>query len=356
MHSNIFGKALTMTTWGESHGPMIGVVIDGVPANLAIDVSEINTALALRAPGNSPFTSPRKELDVAHIVSGLFEGKTTGAPISILINNQDADSSKYTVLKNKYRPGHADYTYSKKYKNYDYRGGGRASARETAGRVAAGVIANKILAKHGITANAYLQQIKDIAAPYPIDLKDILPDVIFCCHAESSLYMQELITQAKAQGDSLGGIVAFQCDNVPVGLGEPIYDKMESRLAHAMLSIPASKGFEIGSGFQAAKLNGSEHNDLMHAKEKHYFSSNHSGGVLAGITNGNQLYGRVAFKPTSSIMQPQATLNKQKQATTLTLPTGSRHDPCVAIRAVPVVQAMCQLVLADFLLLHKLIN
>lgn len=323
MASNSFGLIFRITTFGESHGKAIGVVIDGCPAGLLIKEEEINAALALRAPGKEALTSPRAESDQAEILSGVFEGKTTGAPIAIVIFNHDADSSKYEPIKELIRPGHANATYLEKYGVFDYRGGGRASARETACRVAAGAIAKKLLASAGINVQAYLKN-------------------------EETL--RPLIEEAKQSGDSLGGIVEFVA-TVPAGLGDPLYEKLEARLAYALMSIPASKGFEIGSGFASATMRGSEHNDLF--IEKGVTETNHAGGILGGITNGMPVVGRVAFKPTSSITKEQKTVTLTGEQATFSLPPGSRHDPCVAIRAVPVVEAMVALVLADALLVNR---
>lgn len=323
MASNSFGTLFRITTWGESHGKAIGVVIDGCPAGLKIDQEEIQRALDQRAPGKSPYTSPRKEKDSVEILSGIFEGQTTGAPILLLIANHDADSEKYEPLKDCLRPGHANFTYLQKYGIFDYRGGGRSSGRETACRVAAGAIASKFIEQHGISVRAYIHQEPELIA---------------------------LIEQVKAEGDSIGGIVEFQILGAPVGLGDPVYEKLEARLAYAMMGIPASKGFEIGSGFAAAKMKGSEHNDLfVMENDQVKTATNHSGGVLGGISNGMPIVGRVAFKPTSSIKKVQNTVDLEGRSVDLKLPEGSRHDPCLAIRAVPVVEAMAALVMADLL-------
>ncbi len=315
MASNRFGTHFCMTSWGESHGPAIGAVIDGCPAGIEVTEDDLNGELEKRAPGRSPYTSPRKEPDKAEILSGLFEGKTTGAPISIVIWNRDAKTEHYEPIKSKLRPGHANATYLAKYGVFDWRGGGRASARETACRVAAGAIAEKLLAARGVTTRAWVEHGKLV------------------------------------EGDSIGGVVHFCADGVPRGLGDPIYNKLEAELAHAMLSIPASKGFEIGSGFAAAAMRGSEHNDaFVEGADGWTCSTNHAGGVLGGISTGLPLEGRVAFKPTSSIAKPQATVDLDGNACQFVLPSGSRHDPCVAIRAVAVVQAMLRLVLVDRLL------
>lgn len=323
MGSNAFGTLFRITTWGESHGKAIGVVIDGCPAGLEISDEEIAAALQKRAPGKNPLTSPRKEDDAPEILSGLFEGKTTGAPISILIRNKDADPSKYEPIKNLYRPGHANFTYLEKYGICDYRGGGRASARETACRVAAGAVAKKLCAHFGITCAAYVEETGDISA-------------------------------AKEEGDSVGGVVAFCAEGLFPGLGDPVYEKLEAKLADAMLSLPASKAFEIGAGFAAAAMKGSSHNDAFILEEGHVATkTNHAGGTLGGISTGMPLYGKVAFKPTSSIARSQETVSLDKQEAAFELPAGSRHDPCVALRAAPVVEAMLALVLADALLLYR---
>lgn len=344
MASNRFGDLFTVTTWGESHGRAMGVVIDGCPSGVDISESEINDVLSKRAPGRSPLTSPRKEPDLAEIYSGVFEGKTTGAPLSILIQNQDADSSKYESIKDILRPGHANFTYQQKYGCFDYRGGGRASARETVCRVAAGAVAQKILLGLGIEVKAYLKQVGHISAD-AMNHDALLKSSIFCPDCEAEKKMIQLIEQTQAAGDSLGGIVEFYIQAVPAGLGDPVYEKLEANLAKAMLSIPACKGFEIGDGFKAASMKGSEHNDCF--VDLSTMDSNHAGGVLAGISTGMPVIGRAAFKPTSSIKKPQKTMDKNGNKIDFMLPEGSRHDPCVAIRAVPVVEAMCALVLVD---------
>jgi chorismate synthase len=359
MASNSFGNIFKITTWGESHGKAIGVIIDGCPAGLDIDETEINSALGRRAPGRTPYTSPRAEKDCAEILSGVFEGKTTGAPICIIIPNKESDSSKYEPIKDLLRPGHANYSYLGKYGIFDYRGGGRASARETACRVAAGAIARKILHICGIQLTAYIKQIGTIEAMIiPDDLESIqtLTDQssIFCPDLDVASAMMALIEKAKADGDSLGGIVEFIASSVPLGIGDPVYEKLEANLAHAMMTLPASKGFEIGSGFRSSVLQGSEHNDIFKNEGGTiHTSTNHSGGVLGGICTGMPVVGRVAFKPPSSIMKPQETLTTSGEEAMFQLPAGSKHDPCVAIRAVPVVEAMAALVLVDAILLNR---
>lgn len=280
MASNSFGTLFRITTWGESHGKAVGVVIDGCPAGIPLDEIMINDDLALRAPGNSPYTSPRKEEDKVEILSGVFEGKTTGAPISILIANKDADPSKYTPNKDMLKPGHANFTYLEKYGAFDFRGGGRASARETACRVAAGAIAKQLLATCGINIHTYIAQIGSIRAK-PGSRKETLRSPIFCPDATATAAMTELLEATKAQGDSIGGIVEFYVTGMPAGLGDPVYNKLEATLAYAMLSIPASKGFEIGSGFASAQMRGSEHNDRFFRKDETITTqTNFAGGTL----------------------------------------------------------------------------
>lgn len=361
MPSNSFGDIFRITTFGESHGAGIGVVIDGCPAGLPLSEQEITAELALRKPGNSPYTSSREEPDQAEIFSGLFEGKTTGAPICILIRNQDADSSSYTAIKELYRPGHANYTYLQKYGLFDYRGGGRSSARETAARVAAGAVAKKLLAHHEIICTAYIDEIGSIAIdPHVAEDLSLLREKtysspIFCPDERASKKIMEKILAVQEEKDSLGGVVACRA-HLPVGLGDPVYRKLEALLAFAMLSIPATKGFELGAGFHSAKMRGSEHNDpfTLDADQKVTTTTNFAGGILGGISTGSPLYFRVAFKPTSSIKRPQQTVTTQGEKSTLHLPESARHDPCLAIRAVPVVEAMTALVLADALLMNRL--
>jgi chorismate synthase len=352
MASNSFGTVFKITTWGESHGKAIGVVVDGCPAGLPLHESIINEELIWRAPGIKNFTSPRKELDQAEILSGVFEGKTTGAPISIIIWNRDAQSQHYESLRHVLRPGHANYTYHMKYGSFDYRGGGRASARETACRVAAGIFVVAYLRSVGTVETSAVLSDKGMAGG---DLqKKVRESPLFCPDVYVTKKMQVALAEAAQQKDSLGGIVEAVAFNVPVGWGDPVYEKLEANLARAMLSIPASKGFEIGEGFNATRIMGSQHNDRFHAvDEKVGLSSNHAGGVLGGISNGMPIVIRVPFKPTSSIGISQSSVDFQGQSHTFSLPEGSRHDPCVAIRAVPVVEAMLALVLADAMLLDR---
>ncbi len=362
MASNSFGNIFKITTWGESHGKAIGVVIDGCPAGLEIDEDEINAALALRAPGRNPYTSPRTETDKGEILSGVFEGKTTGAPISIIIRNKDADSSKYEPIKDLLRPGHANYTYLEKYGIFDYRGGGRSSARETACRVAAGAIAKKFLEYNGIQLIAYIKQIDTVEAlieanDFELIRKLTYESPVYCPDVNATSKMIELIEKAKMEGDSLGGVIEFMALSVPAGLGDPVYEKLEANLASAMMSLPATKGFEIGSGFGSINMKGSEHNDLFSIESgKVQTQTNYAGGTLGGISTGMPIIGRVAFKPTSSIMKSQKTLTTSGEQASFDLPAGSRHDPCVAIRAVPIVESMVALVLTDALLLNKCVK
>lgn len=357
MGTNSFGQLFTITTWGESHGPAIGVVIDGCPAGLLINEEDIKLELSRRAPGQTSYTTPRKEADCPEILSGVFEGVTTGAPISIVIRNYDSDSEKYEPIKTLYRPGHANYSYLQKYGVFDYRGGGRASARETACRVAAGAVAKLLLKHYNIEVVAYLEQVMDVRSNLDsafVKKERVLASPIFCPDKSIEQEMMDVIELTKNKGDSVGGVVCFIAREVPPGLGDPIYEKMEANLAKAMMSIPASKGFEIGSGFSAASMYGSEHNDVFVLNDGLIQTEkNNAGGVLGGVSSGMTIYGRVAFKPTSSIKKDQKTVNTDNEEALFSLPEGSRHDPCVAIRAVPVVEAMLAIVLADSLLMNR---
>ena len=360
MASNFFGQLFRITTFGESHGPGIGVVVDGCPAGVEITVEEINGELDRRRPGKNPYASQRSEPDRAEILSGIFEGRTTGAPIAIFIRNKDGDSSPYEPIKDLLRPGHANFTYLEKYGIFDHRGGGRASARETAARVAAGAVAKKLLHAFGLDCVAYVSEIGGIGIGDG-DRSDLrllrertYSSPIFCPDGEAERQIVERIEDAKRENDSLGGIIGCAA-RVPVGLGDPVYSKIEALLAFAMLSIPATKGFEIGSGFGSARMRGSEHNDPFDLDEegKVCTSTNFSGGALGGISTGAPLVFKVAFKPTSSIKKAQQTVSIKGERATLQLPATARHDPCVAVRAVPVVEAMAALVLADALLMNR---
>lgn len=364
MSSNSFGKIFKITTWGESHGKAIGVVIDGCPAGIKLCNEDFTQDMQRRAShSKNPCTTPRHESDTPCIYSGVFEGQTTGAPISIIIENKNIDSNKYEPIKHLLRPGHANYTYLNKYGIFDYKGGGRASARETACRVAAGVVAKKLLAHYSIDVISYIKSIgKTIANDIPKDIQTISintqENYVACPDVIAANTMINEIEFAKSQGDSLGGIVEFTAQNLPIGLGDPIYEKLEASLANAMMSIPATKAFSIGQGFFAAEQTGSEHNDEFININSNQIrtKTNAAGGILGGISNGEVLYGHVAFKPTSSIKKTQRTTSITGNETEFKLPSGSRHDPCVAIRAVPVVEAMLALVLADCVLMNRCVQ
>jgi len=348
--SNSFGQSFRITTWGESHGPAVGVVIDGCPARLPLTAEEIQADLDRRRPGQSDITTPRKEEDKVEILAGVFEGLTTGVPISLLVRNGDQRPGAYDEMREKYRPSHADYTYQAKYGHRDHRGGGRSSARETIGRVAAGAIAKKILhLANKLEIRAYVTRIHDIAAPvvagFP-SLAEVEANAVRCPDAAVAAKMIERIKQARSEGDSVGGVIECRVRNVPTGLGEPVFDRLEADLAKAMLSLPATKGFEIGSGFAGTLLKGSQHNDAFVAKDGGiHTATNNSGGVQGGISNGEEIVFRTAFKPTATILQTQKTVDVHGAGTEL-LARG-RHDPCVVPRAVVIVEAMTALVLVD---------
>tara|TARA_Y100000385_G_scaffold157242_1_gene163003 strand:- start:399 stop:1481 length:1083 start_codon:yes stop_codon:yes gene_type:complete len=357
MAGSIFGNLFRIMTYGESHGKAMGTVIDGCPAGVHISALEIQQALDRRRPGQSKITTSRNEADQVEILSGVFEGKTLGTPISLSITNKDQNSKDYNHIKDTYRPSHADFTYQEKYGIRDYRGGGRASARETLGRVAAGAVAHKLLLSGmSIQVNAYVSAIAGISLGQSyteLDLSLIDDNIVRCPDQGTAEQMITLIEKAKADGDSLGGIITCVISGCKVGLGEPVFDKLEAQLAKAMLSIPAVKGFEIGSGFSGTLLKGSEHNDpYIKAGDQIMTKTNHSGGIQGGISNGMDIYFRVAFKPTATIMQKQRSVNEQGEQ--ITLEAKGRHDPCVLPRAVPIVEAMANLVLADLYLQNKL--
>ncbi|MBC6990747.1 chorismate synthase [Hymenobacter sp. BT491] len=350
---NSFGTLFRITTFGESHGVGIGVTIDGCPAGLPVTAETIQTALDRRRPGQSDLTTPRREADRVEVLSGLFEGQTTGTPIGLFIRNQDQASHDYSHIEHAYRPSHADYTYDAKYGRRDYRGGGRSSARETAARVAAGAVAAELLAHYGIKASSYVSQVGAVRVPVgyeELDLGLIESNPVRCPHPETAERMAELIRQTRDRHDTVGGIVTGVVRGVPAGLGEPVFDKLHADLGKAMLSINAVKGFEYGSGFDGTLLFGSEHNDAFYTDEIGAVRTrtNHSGGIQGGISNGQDIYFRVAFKPVATILQPQTTINDQGEE--ITLAGKGRHDPCVLPRAVPIVDAMTNLVLADMLL------
>jgi chorismate synthase len=352
-----FGRLFCITTFGESHGGAVGVVVDGCPPRLPLAAEEIQRDLDRRRPGQSQITTPRDEPDRAEILSGVFEGHTLGSPIAIIVRNTDARPAAYAEFKDTYRPSHADYTYEAKYGIRNWQGGGRASARETVGRVAAGAIARKLLA---VTAQvevlAYVRRVHTIEAtvdPSHLSLADVEANSVRCPDAAVAAAMIARIEEARRAGDSLGGVVECVCRNVPPGLGEPVFDKLEADLGRAMMSLPASKGFEIGSGFGGTTLTGIQHNDpfTVDAAGRVRTLTNRSGGVQGGISNGEDIIFRVAFKPTATISQAQQTVDRSGQA--VTLEARGRHDPCVLPRAVPVVEAMACLVLADHLLRQR---
>lgn len=357
MTGNSFGEIFRITNWGESHGKALGVVVDGCPPLLELDEKDIQKDLDRRRPGQSGITTPRDEKDQVEILSGVFDGRTTGTPISLIIHNKDFRKEDYQEMATSFRPSHADFTYLKKYGIRDPYGGGRSSARITAGNVAAGAIARKILKKQGVEIIAYVKKIKNVEASVNVEnvtTEDVERNIVRCPDVEKAQIMVDLIKETKEQGDSLGGVVECVVRNLPPGLGEPIFDKLEADLAKAMLSINASKGFEIGSGFKGAELKGSEHNDAFVIKEsKMATETNNSGGIQGGISNGMPIIFRVAFKPTSTIRKIQRTVNSDNEE--VMLEAKGRHDPCVLPRAVPIVEAMAALILCDhYLRNHKL--
>ncbi len=354
--SNSYGKLFRITTFGESHGPAIGVVIDGCPAGLEIDEQFIQAQLEKRKPGQSRITTQRRENDIFQIVSGVFEGKSTGTPIMLLIPNADAKSKDYSHIADKFRPSHADYTYSEKYGIRDYRGGGRSSARETAARVAAGAVAQLLLSTQNISCLAYVSQVGNLRLEksyLELDLDSIENNIVRCPDAPMAAKMIELIDATRKNRDTIGGVVTGVIKGVPTGLGEPVFDRLHAELGKAMLSINAVKGFEYGSGFDGVEMNGSAHNDLFKKEgDKIITTSNHSGGIQGGISNGQDIYFRVAFKPVATLMQDQESIDEQRNPTIVS--GKGRHDPCVVPRAVPIVEAMAAIVIADFYLRNKI--
>jgi chorismate synthase len=355
MAGNTFGQLFRITTFGESHGAAIGVVIDGCPSGVEINIEQIQQELNRRKPGQSAITSARKESDEFEILSGIFEGKTLGTPIGIIIRNEDAKSKDYEYLKDTYRPSHADYTYEQKYGIRDYRGGGRSSARETVARVAAGAIAKQILASKGIQINAFVNQVGNIKLEKhysELNFQNIESNIVRCPDETTAQQMIQAIEEVKKQGDTLGGTIQCVIQNTPIGLGEPVFDKLHAVLAHAMLSINAAHGFEYGSGFAGASKKGSENNDEWENVDgKIRTKTNHAGGILGGIATGEDIYFNVAFKPIATILKQQQSINSKGEE--ITFQNEGRHDPCVLPRAVPIVEAMAALVLVDFLLLSK---
>lgn len=358
MAGNSLGHLFRITTFGESHGEALGVVIDGCPPRIAFDFELLAEALRKRKPGQSDLTSPRKEADAFEVLSGVFEGQTTGTPICILIRNSDQQSTDYDALKSVYRPSHADYTYSMKYGIRDHRGSGRASARETVARVAAGAVATMLLKQHGILVHAYVSQVGSVKlhhSPETIDPEKASLNWVRCPDEHTAADMIRLIEKVREEGDSVGGTITGIVRNVPPGLGEPVFDKLHADLGKAMLSINACKGFEIGSGFEGSTRRGSEENDAFVKKENRLTTlSNHSGGIQGGISNGEPIYFRCAFKPVSSIKKEQTTLNTALQTQNLAIE--GRHDPCVLPRAVAIVEAMTALTLADHWMRFKAIQ
>ena len=364
---NSFGKLFQITTWGESHGPAVGVIIDGCPPRLPLEAAEIQHELDRRRPGQSDLVTPRKEADQVEILAGLFEGRTTGAPISLLVRNTDARPGAYDEMREKFRPSHADFAYQAKYGFRDHRGGGRSSARETIGRVAAGAVAKKVLAvgggsQHGVPfeVRAWVTSVQDIVVPVDALVKfpplaEVEANPVRCPHPATAEKMIKRIEAVRAKGDSVGGVIECRVRGVPPGLGEPVFDRLEADLAKAMLSLPATKGFEIGSGFAGTLLRGSQHNDEFVSRGGRVrTTTNRSGGTLGGISNGEEIVFRVAFKPTATIMRPQKTVDLHGKATELT--GRGRHDPCVLPRAVPIVEAMAALVLVDHWMRHAAQN
>jgi len=350
MAGNSFGQIFRITTFGESHGQGVGVIIDGCPPRIHLSPEDFARDMARRRPGKRSFESPRKEADQVEVLSGVFEGLTTGTPIALFIQNRDADSSPYEILRRLFRPGHADYSYYKKYGHFDFRGGGRASARETAARVAAGVVAGKIIAPLGITVTAYTIELGGIRARnINIGLIDDSP--FYCPDNDASKQMEEVASRARKEGDSIGGIVEILVAGCPAGLGEPVFDKLEADLAKAVMSVGAVKGVEIGAGFGAARLKGSENNDPITPDG---FASNQAGGILGGVSNGDDIILRAAVKPIPSISREQDTIDREGNPDKLKI-TG-RHDATAIPRIIPVLEAMVRIVLADHYLRLKTIN
>ena len=356
---NTFGHLFRITTWGESHGGGVGVVLDGGPPRLALDESDIQPDLDRRRPGQSSIVTPRDEADRVQILSGTFEGKTIGTPIMMMVNNNDFRPEAYAEMKTKFRPSHADYTYQQKFGFRNWQGGGRSSARETIGRVAAGAVAKKLLKQRfGVEVLSYVKQVKKIIAEVnheKVRLRDIEANIVRCPDTTVADKMIRLIERTRKTGDTVGGIIEGVARGLPVGWGDPVFDRLEADLAKAMLSLPASKGFEVGSGFGGITMTGREHNDPMRSRRgKVRTTNNDSGGVQGGISNGETVHFRVAFKPVATVMHEQDTVDAQFKNTTLK--GRGRHDPCVLPRAVPMVEAMTALVLADHALRHRAQN
>lgn len=357
--SSTYGKIFKISTFGESHGVAIGVVVEGCPAGLDFDLTFIQHELDRRRPGQSRITTQRQEGDVVQVLSGVFEGKTTGTPIAMVIQNEDQRSKDYSHIATQYRPSHADFTYQTKYGVRDYRGGGRSSARETAARVAAGALAKLLLQQVGVQIYAYVSEVGKLRLEKPyqvLDLSQVDSNAVRCPDTDMANQMFAYIDQIRKQGDSIGGVVSAVVKGVPVGWGEPVFDKLHAELGKAMLSINAVKGFEYGSGFAGTTLLGSEHNDAFYKDDTGNVRTrtNHSGGIQGGISNGEDIFFRVAFKPVATIMQDQESLNQAGE--TIQVQGKGRHDPCVLPRAVPIVEAMTAIVLADFYLRDKVVR
>jgi chorismate synthase len=356
--SNSYGKIFKISTFGESHGTAVGVVIDGCPPGIEIHETFIQHELDRRKPGQSKITTQRKEEDKIQILSGVFEGKSTGTPIAMAVWNADAKSKDYAHIADKYRPSHADFTYQQKYGIRDYRGGGRSSARETLARVAAGAIAKLFLSQHGIKITAYVSQVGSIKLKTDykkLDLEKTEDNIVRCPDPEVAEKMVELIDKIRKDQDTIGGVVSCVIEGTPVGLGEPVFDKLHAEIGKAMLSINAVKGFEYGSGFAGVELLGSQHNDIIYNEGgKIKTRTNHSGGIQGGISNGEDIYFRVAFKPVATLMKDQESINEKGESVTIS--GKGRHDPCVVSRAVPIVEAMAALVLADFYLRNQAVK
>lgn len=352
---NSFGTLFRLTTFGESHGLAVGGVVDGMPSGVEIDEAYIQAELNRRRPGQSSITTPRDEKDQVRLLSGVFRGQSTGTPIGFMVENTNQHSQDYDNIADVFRPSHADFTYFSKYGRRDHRGGGRSSARETISRVVGGALAKLVLRREGVSVVAYTSQVGDVALNRPygeLDLSKIEDNMVRCPDKEAATRMIDLISRVKAEGDSVGGIVTCVIKGAPVGLGEPCFDKLQALLAHAMLSIGAVKGFEYGSGFAGSAMRGSRHNDTFYMEgDRVRTRTNNSGGIQGGISNGEDIYFRVAFKPTATILMEQPTVNSLHQEVRTTVK--GRHDPCVVPRAVPIVEAMAAMVMADALLLEK---
>lgn len=354
---SIYGKIFQISTFGESHGAAVGVVVTGCPAGVDFDLDFIQSELDRRKPGQSRITTQRKEADSVEVVSGVFEGKTTGTPIAMLVWNGDQRSKDYSHISDQFRPSHADFTYQEKYGIRDYRGGGRSSARETVARVAAGALAKLVLQQIGVKITAYVSQVGTLKLTIPVEQLDLTvteTNAVRCPDAKLAEEMFSYIDEIRKQGDSVGGVVSAYITGCPVGLGEPVFDKLHAELGKAMLSINAVKGFEYGSGFDGVELRGSQHNDIIVKDEAGKVSTltNHSGGIQGGVSNGEPIYFRVGFKPVATIMQDQESLNNSGEKIVVT--GKGRHDPCVVPRAVPIVEAMSAIVLLDFYLRNRL--